>query len=289
MKILLADSGSTKTEWCMIEQDSEGRVAKRVTVHTQGINPVHQDERQVTEIIEQELLPSLGRDAECPTDVFFYGAGCGEMGCELMTTVLRQCLLGAKGRVEVASDLLAAARALCGRHEGVAAILGTGANSCYYDGCDITMNVPPLGYILGDEGSGAVLGKLLVNALLKGDLPQEMLKEFYEETQTDYLYIINKVYRQPLANRFLASLAPFVAAHRHVDAVRKLVVDNFTDFIRKNVAKYDRADLPVNAVGSIAYYFRDELAEALENEGLSLGTVVRAPMEGLVEYHAGKP
>ena len=187
MKILLADSGSTKTEWCMIEQDCEGRVAKRVTVHTQGINPVHQDERQVAEIIERELLPSLGRDAECPADVFFYGAGCGEMGGELMTAVLRQCLPGAKGRVEVASDLLAAARALCGRHEGVAAILGTGANSCYYNGCDIAMNVPPLGYILGDEGSGAVLGKLLVNALLKGDLPQEMLKEFYEETQTDYL------------------------------------------------------------------------------------------------------
>ena len=296
--ILIADSGSTKTDWCVADG---GKVICRVS--TQGINPFHQDEQTISSIIGNELLPvlkdpSLPADAgnvtnngEHTADVFpaiehvcFYGSGCREECVSTMTRVLSRAFPRAK-KIEAHSDLLGAARAVCGAGEGVACILGTGANSCLYDGRRIVMNTPPLGYILGDEGSGAVLGRLFINALYKGGLPAAMLSDFERETGLTMADVIRRVYREPLANRFLASFAPFIHRHISCPAVRAIVVDNFRQFFRRNVVLYGRPDLPVGAVGSIAHHFSAELSEAARAEGFTMGRIVKSPMDGLVEYH----
>jgi N-acetylglucosamine kinase-like BadF-type ATPase len=283
MMKLIADSGSTKTDWTLLTEGGD----QRCRISTQGINPVHQPSAVIRKVLADELLPQL--PADIPSlDVFFYGAGCSGAYADTLSADLKAVLSGSVAQltVHVASDLLAAARALCGRSEGIACILGTGANSCLYDGCDIVGNIPPLGYILGDEGSGAVLGRRFINALYKEELPHSLLQEFLSETALTYADIIDRVYRQPLANRFLASLSTFIHAHLEVEGVRALVVDNFRDFLRKNVAKYRRPELPVHAIGSIAFCYREELQEAVRCEGLTLGTVLKSPMEGLLTYHA---
>ena len=187
----------------------------------------------------------------------------------------------------MASDLLAAARAVCGREPGIACILGTGSNSCYYDGEKVVMNVSPLGYILGDEGSGAVLGKLLVGDVLKKQLPQHLCDKFMKEYNLDYTTIITSVYRKPAANRFLAQFAPFLEHNIEEPAIHDIVFRSFTDFFKRNVASYpDYKKLPCNFVGSIALCEKAVLQEAAEALGITIGTVIKDPMEGLVKYHA---
>ena len=183
------------------------------------------------------------------------------------------------------SDLLGAARSLCRKEAGIACILGTGANSCLYDGERIVRNTPALGYILGDEGSGAVLGRLFVNALYKGQLPATLRKSFEHDTGLDLVTIINKVYREPMANRFLASLSTFIGKHLDCEPLRQLVVQNFRKFFRHNLVAYETSHLPVGAVGSIAWYYREQLAEAAAAEGFRLGTVMQSPMKGLIAFH----
>ena len=273
---LIADSGSTKTDWALV--DDEGSV---LFLHTQGINPIHQGEATITSVLTDELLPQLG--AAKIGQLFFYGSGVRPTEQPLMQRLLAQTT-GALS-VEAHGDLLGAARGLCGHAEGVACILGTGANSCLYDGCRIVMNTPPLGYILGDEGSGAVLGITLLNALYKGVLPVGLRQEFeaqYSLTLTD---VIDRVYRQPLANRFLASLSPFVHAHLQEAAVSDLVVGHFRRFFARNLSAYGRRDLPVSAVGSIAFYYGEQLRQAALAEGYVLGRIERSPLSALVAYH----
>lgn len=277
--ILIADSGSTKTDWCVAYGGSV-----MCSVSTQGINPFHQDEQTISSILREELLTADGNVGKDISQVYFYGSGCREECVPMMTRVLADAFPEAE-RIEAHSDLLGAARAVCGAGEGVACILGTGANSCLYDGCRIVMNTPPLGYILGDEGSGAVLGRLFINALYKGGLPAAVLSDFECETGLTMSDVIRRVYREPLANRFLASFAPFVHRHLSLPAVRAIVVDNFRMFFRRNVVQYGRQDLPVGAVGSIACHFSAELSEAARAEGFTMGRIKKSPMEGLVEYH----
>lgn len=286
MKILISDSGSTKTDWCLLERldGDEFRVSMRTT--TQGMNPVHQERTELVKILEEELLPHLPLESSSEWQCFFYGAGCVGDHAAMLKTILSELLPIKMNKIEVASDLLAAARALCGNQEGIACILGTGSNSCYYNGTDIVDNIPPLGYILGDEGSGAVLGRMFLNALYKGDLPADTREILQKETGLTYVDIINKVYRQPMANRFLASLTRFIAAHMDLKGMRELVIDNFRSFLRKNVLKYGRKDLPVGAVGSVAYYFQEEFYEALMMEECLCGTILQAPMNGLISYHS---
>ena len=289
MSILIADSGSTKTDWCLLRsavgKSPSSTQPPFMRISTQGINPVHQDEVTIQQILNEELLPQLPQDMKL-SEIDFYGAGCVGIYLEKIGKILREALDISLNNIHVFSDLLAAARALCGRSEGLACILGTGSNSCLYNGVDVEMNIPPLGYILGDEGSGAVLGKMFLNALFKEDLPAALKEEFLQQEQLTYTEIIEKVYRQPLANRFLASLSRFIRTHLFVPEVRKLVVDNFQLFINKNIAKYQRPDLCLNAVGSLAFYYQDELAEACRREGIRLGVVLKAPMEGLITYHS---
>jgi N-acetylglucosamine kinase-like BadF-type ATPase len=180
---------------------------------------------------------------------------------------------------------MAAARALCQHEPGIACILGTGANSCLYDGEKIVQNTPALGYILGDEGSGSVLGRRFLNAIFKNPVFADLRDEYLKVSKTTQADIIRKVYNEPMANRYLASLSPFISEHLSIPVVRDLVIDNFCDFFRKNLRPYRRPDLPVHFVGSMAHYFRKELDEAAQQEGYQLGNILQNPIDGLLLYH----
>ena len=251
-------------------------------VHTQGINPFHQTAEEISDILRTELLPQV--DVEQVRSVCFYGSGVRPELEPLMSRLLGDAFPKAEA-VEAHNDLLGAARALCGRKQGIASILGTGANSCLYDGERIMENTPPLGYILGDEGSGAVLGRRFLNALYKGVLSKEMKVCFQEKSGLSMADVIDRVYRKPLANRFLASLCPFIHEHLDDEAVCRLVTDCFRDFFRLNISPYGRPDLPVSFVGSVAWHFGEQLREAARQEGFTVGDVVQSPLEGLLRYH----
>jgi N-acetylglucosamine kinase-like BadF-type ATPase len=276
--ILIADSGSTKTDWALIPQPA---VANASLFTSQGINPFHQDRSVITGILRQELLPQL--NPEGVSCVFFYGSGVRPELEPVMASLLQEVFPQAK-QVEAHSDLLGAARALCGHNYGIASILGTGANSCLYDGKAIIQNTPALGYILGDEGSGGVLGKHFLHELYKGVLSDNIRSEFGQEYGLTMADVIQRVYREPMPNRFLASLAPFIHRHLSDDAVNQIVINNFRDFFRYNIRPYGHPEIPVSCVGSVAWYFRDQLAEAADAEGFTLGTILRSPIEGLIEF-----
>lgn len=283
---LIADSGSTKTDWCLC---NKGSVV--LNIQTQGINPYHQTEEAIEEVLREELLPQLTREsrltAHSSTSIVFYGSGCANAtACNRIKEALFKVL--ATEDVTVHSDLLGAARALCGHEEGIACVLGTGSNSCLYNGKEIIANTPPLGYILGDEGSSAVLGRRLVGDCLKNQLPEALRDEFLAEYQLTQEIILEKVYRQPLANRFLASLTPFLSKHKEVPEVHKLLVESFVDFFVRNVKQYRRPWLPIHFVGSIANAFSAELKVAAESLGMELGTIIQSPIEGLVKYHGSE-
>lgn len=279
--ILLADSGSTKTDWCVVDN---GQSTKEIK--TRGTNPFFQTEDEISQEILTSLVPHL------PTtnieEVFFYGAGCTPEKLSILEVALKRHL-NITGRCEVATDMLAAARSLCGHQPGIACILGTGSNSCAYDGEKITKNVSPLGFILGDEGSGAVLGKTLVGDVLKNQLPQAVINRFHEKFPFTNAEIIDRVYRQKLPNRFLAGFVPFLAENIDEPAVYNLVVDSFRRFLVRNVRQYEGWNtLPIGFNGSIAYYYRRPLEDALKAEGMTLGQIIQTPMEGLVAYHTGR-
>jgi len=254
-----------------------------LSVTTQGINPFHQREEEIERIINDELLPRIeeGRGVE---EVHFYGSGCREELCPMMEGILRRVFPQAE-IVEVASDLLGAARAVCRHKEGMACILGTGANSCLFDGERIVASTPPLGYILGDEGSGAVLGRKFVNAIYKGLLSKELKDIFESELRLTMNDVVHRVYCEPLANRFLASLSPFIHRNLCVEGVRELVVGNFQEFFSRNVAAYGRRDVPIGFVGGMAVHYESELSEAASAEGFRIGCVLDSPIRALSIFH----
>lgn len=273
--ILTADSGSTKSAWIV----TDGRESRGFT--TSGLNPYHTPPDTIRETLAKELLPQTGTEV---SELYFYGAGCTPAKIPEMRGLFSRFFPAA--RIEVESDLLGACRGLCGRSAGIVCILGTGSNSCEYDGQRITANTPPLGYILGDEGSGAALGRAFAADCLKGLLPAGLREEFLAAHGLTQADIIEKVYRQPMANRFLAGFAPFIAAHIHLGEVRQLVKRAFRDFLRRNVAHYDTAGKTINFTGSIAIHFRDVLAEAVAEEGLAMGRTVQSPIGGIAEFHS---
>lgn len=276
--ILIADSGSTKTDWCLVENGEN-----ILRFQTRGTNPFFQTEEEILEEIETGLLPGL-KGVE-PSSVHFYGAGCAfpEKNEIIRRAVSRHLPVP----VEVGSDLLAAARALCGDRPGIACILGTGSNSCQYDGKEIVKNVSPLGFILGDEGSGAVLGKLLIGDVLKDQLPPALKELFLSQYGLTPALIMDRVYRQPFPNRFLAGFSPFILEHLDEPAVWELVTRSFLAFFTRNVKQYDYFDLPVHLAGSVAWYYQTVLKEIAFDLGIRLGTIIQSPMEGLIRYHSG--
>lgn len=281
--ILIADSGSTKTDWCLC---NNGTILQ--SIQTQGINPYHQSEEAIEEVLNKELKSQLMQNSELEVrssySVIFYGAGCANETANNRVKEAIQKVLGVDN-ITIHSDLLGAARALCGHEEGIACVLGTGSNSCLYNGKEIIANIPPLGYILGDEGSSAVLGRRLVGDCLKNQLPEALRQEFLSEYQLTQEIILEKVYRQPLANRFLASLTPFLSKHRDVPEIHTLLVESFVDFFVRNVKQYRRPWLPIHFVGSIANAFNAEVREAAESLGMEVGSTLQSPIEGLVKYH----
>lgn len=274
--IVIADSGSTKTDWCLVE---EGESILRFT--TRGTNPFFQTEEEIRKEIEAGLLPAL--KGLNPTAVYFYGAGCAfPEKNEMIRRAIHRYL---PVLVEVGSDLLAAARALCGDQPGIACILGTGSNSCQYDGKEIVKNISPLGFILGDEGSGAVLGKLLIGDVLKDQLPPALKDQFLSEYELTPALIMDRVYRQPFPNRFLAGFSPFIRKHLDEPAVWEMVTRSFLAFFVRNVKQYDYPDLPVHLVGSVAWHYQSVLKEIAFDLNIRLGTIAQSPMEGLLAYH----
>ena len=277
MKYVIADSGSTKTEWVLVGEEGTQ------TVFTAGINPVHMTAGEIESILNREFTLSV---AEVRV-VWFYGAGCIPAACDDMGEIMRGFFR--TDHVFVGSDLLGAAKGSLGDRPGVACILGTGSNSALYDGGQIVWNVPPLGYVLGDEGSGADLGKRLIGNLLKGLLPKEIEKAFYSEYPLDYTGIIGSVYRQSGANRFLAGFCPFLCKHLDHPAVRSLVERAFADFTERNLLAYEGIrELPVTFTGSVAHYFEEPLRDVLGRYGLTIGKIDRSPVPGLIRYHQMK-
>ena len=275
--ILIADSGSTKTDWVLA---SDGETLWQGK--TQGINPVHQSPDGIHRILEEELLSTL---PSSPVEsLYFYGSGCTPVHIPAMKQLLSNVL--SLHTIEVESDLTGAARSLCGRESGIACILGTGANSCLYDGQHIVQNTPALGYILGDEGSGAVLGRKFMNAIFKNPQLAAVRDDFLKEQQMTMADIIQRVYREPLANRFLASTSLYIGKHLDHPLLRQLVVDNFREFLRGNVVPYQHPELPVHFVGSMASNYPEALKEAAKKENFHVGTIVQSPIEGLVKYHS---
>ena len=274
---LIADSGSTKTHWSLIENAS---IIKNI--FTKGINPFYQSEDEIALELESNLLPELkGINIE---QIFFYGAGCSFPEKKaLVINALGRYFNGVS--IEVESDLLGAARSLFLENKGIACILGTGSNSCFYDGKEIVENVSPLGFILGDEGSGAVLGKTFIADCLKNQLPAELKDKFLKQYELTPAIILDNVYKQPFPNRFLAKFTPFLLENIEEPTIFNIVFDSFDAFFVRNVMQYSLEEVNVGFVGSIAFHFCDTLEIVAYERGIVISEIVQSPMNGLVEYH----
>lgn len=272
--IIIADSGSTKTDWCI----TDGNTATQVT--TAGLNPYFNTDEQIADTVCDALKPFASQPVEA---VYFYGAGCafGEP-CDRIRQGITRVV---DAPVEVCSDLLGAARSACGYEPGIVSILGTGSSSAQYDGERIVRNVPSLGYILGDEGSGAVLGRLWIGDCLKNQVPAALSNEFIERYRLTLPELYDRIYKQPYPNRYLASFVPFLSEHKDEPAVHRLVLNAFKSFWVRNVLQYEPG-LPVHFIGSVAYHFADVLHEAASALSVSIASVEQSPMPGLIRYHA---
>lgn len=276
--ILIADSGSTKTTWALLGEKKELSICE-----TPGYNPYYMEAGVLRKILAENLAMAH-KDAGV-RHIFYYGSGCStDKNCSKVSLALREVFPGAD--IAVSHDLLAAARALLGRTEGIACILGTGANSCAYDGTRITKNVVSLGYMFGDEGSGAYIGKRFLAAYLKGELSETTATAFNDTYHYSLEDILGRVYGAENPSAFMASFMRFLGEHRHSSDIRDLLLASFGDFFRESVSKYDRYDqLPVGFVGSVAYHFSSLLEEAAKPFGISIGRIEKAPMEGLIRFH----
>ena len=275
---LIADSGSTKTEWCLMN----GKQKK--TFLTQGLSPYFLSAEQIGYIIENELKPKLKKVE--PTEIFFYGTGCSNVENKRMVKKAVNKVFNT-AEVSVDHDLMGAARALCGTEKGIACILGTGSNSCYFNGHKIIKNSPGLGYILGDEGSGAYLGKKVIQYFLYNTFDADLMDRFHAKFNTNSDEILTSVYKKPLANRYLASFTIFLAENRGHYMIENIIEDGFNDFFFNHVYKYRESwTLPVHFVGSVAYGFKDVLKEMCRSYELQLGKVIQKPIEGLIKFHS---
>ena len=275
--ILIADSGSTKTEWCLLQDN------KKKKVSTQGLSPYFLNQDQIAEVIQKELLPKMKSAA--PTHIYFYGTGCSNPGNALLVKkALKSHFKSAI--ISVDHDLLGAAKALCGDEKGVACILGTGSNSCYYNGKKIVKNSPGLGYVLGDEGSGAYLGKKVIQYFLYNTFDEDLMERFTSTYQTSSVDILEAVYKQPLPNRYLASFAGFLADNRGHYMIENIIEDGLNDFFFNHIYKYRESwTMPIHFIGSIAFGFKDVLKDLCNSYELQLGKVLQHPMDGLIKYH----
>jgi glucosamine kinase len=274
---LIADCGATKSEWGLVSN------GKSKTIVTQGISPYFLDAGQISAILLKELKPKL-KNIQVD-EIYYYGTGCANPGnAKQVKKAIRQVFAGAF--IEVTHDLLAAARALCGEQKGIACILGTGSNSCYYNGKSIVKNSPGLGYVLGDEGSGAYLGKKVVQYYLYGTFDDELRGRFDVTYLTNTAEILENVYKKPLPNRYLAGFARFLADNRGHYMIENIIEDGLNDFFFSHLCKYNETwNYPVNFVGGVAFGFRDVVEQLCNSYEFELGKILEKPMNGLVDYH----
>lgn len=274
--LLIADSGSTKTTWCLV-----GRDKSTSTCSTGGINPFQSGLEDIVRLLETEFtLPRTGI-----SKIWFYGAGCAFADKNRIVADALSQYFGT-AEIHINSDLLAAAHSLCGNQPGIACIMGTGSNSCYYNGNEIVQNVSPLGYVLGDEGSGNALGKKLLSDILKNQLPEEIRNVFFDAYRVTTGEILDNIYRNPFPNRYLAQYAKFVAAHISYPEMQALASNCFREFFQRNVMQYEAAKhLPVHFTGSIAFHFGEVIKKTAGDFGLTVGDISQEPMPGLIEYH----
>lgn len=277
MTKLIADSGSTKCEWCLINN------GKKKTIYTQGISPYFLSKDDIIVLIQKELLPKLKNVVV--DEIYYYGTGLGNIN-NVKTIKLALKKVFPTTKIEAENDLLAAARGLCGKEKGIACILGTGSNSCYYNGKKIVKNSPGLGYVLGDEGSGAYLGKKVIQHFLYNTFDEELMSKFNATYQTDKIEILEAVYKKPLPNRYLAAFTQFLAENRGHYMIENIIEDGLNEFFFNHLYKYRETwSLPINFVGSVAFGFKDVLQDLCNCYELELGKVLKKPMDGLIIYH----
>jgi glucosamine kinase len=274
---LIADSGATKAEWCLLNN------GKKKILFTQGISPYFLNTDQIAELVSKELAAKIkGLTVE---HIFYYGTGCANIeNAKNIKKSLQRVFPEAK--INVNTDLMAAARAVCGREKGIASILGTGSNSCYYNGKIIVKNSPGIGYALGDEGSGAYLGKKVLQYYLYNTFDEDLRARFDAKFVTTASEILDNVYKKPLPNRYLASFTLFLAENRGHYMIENIIEDGLNDFFFQHLCKYAEVwKYPVNFVGSVAFGFKDVIKELCHSYEFELGKILKNPMEGLIEYH----
>ncbi len=275
--ILVADSGSTKTEWKVVDERKAGE-----SMFTSGINPFFLNSGQIHSILRKELPSLEGSKFEY---AYFYGSGCNS---EARENTIRKAIgeFFSLKEIFVGSDLLGAARSLCGREPGIACIIGTGSNSCYFDGKSIIANVSPLGYILGDEAGAAVIGRKLISGVLKKQVPEKVNKLFFETYKITPAEIQENVYMKPFPNKFLGQFAKFISANIQIPELQEIIISCFDDFIKRNILQYPESKIfPVHFTGSIAWHFRPFLEDLLRENNLKPGIITLSPMTGLIKYH----
>lgn len=276
MSILIADSGATKTEWYYRNQGNT------TTVQTEGLNPYYHSTEGISGIIAKEVLPQIAAEAD---SIYFYGAGCDS---KEKKAIIRKAVQEhfSTAAVQVNHDLLAAARACFGDEPGIACILGTGSNSCLYNGTEIVEHIPSLAFILGDEGSAAYFGKQLINKYFRDELPDDLQSDLTEEHNMSLNHITTNLYDGMQKSRFIASYGAFLGEHAQHPYIKKMLYKGFENFISRIVARYSNAEnYEVRFIGSVAYAHQQMIKEILQEHNLTPGLFIRHPMERLVEYH----
>jgi N-acetylglucosamine kinase-like BadF-type ATPase len=277
--ILIAESGSSKTDWCLIDQ---GKLLRKVS--SIGLNPYFVDANKIRDVISSTIMPILN-PADPVSDIHFYGAGCST---HKLCSIVKQGLLThfPTAGIYVYSDMIAAARALCGEGPGFVIILGTGSNSCAYAEGRIVEQTPSLGYVLGDEGSGTDLGKKLLKAYCYKELSPDLLRSFESKFELTEDLILESIYKKSQPNRFIASVVPFIAENLN-DDLKKMVSDSFESFLNQHIKKYKALpkSTPLYITGSVAWVFADILQAEIQKQGFTFGKILQSPLEGLIEYH----
>lgn len=274
---LIADSGATKTVWRLLGDK------KSYTFQSSGISPYHMTKEEILQLLKNELPAAIMKKPV--SYVYYYGTGCKTSSKAAIVSKAVSSLFPA-AKVKVTHDLMGAAIATCGKKSGIACILGTGSNSCYFNGKRIVSNSPGLGYVLGDEASGAYFGKILVQHFLYKKFDKQLEKSFMEEFKTDKNKILHHVYRESFPNRFLANFAKFLSHHRGHYIIENIIEDGLRDFLGTHLTAYPQSyKVPVHFVGSIAFHFKDKIAELCNMYGFTLGVVLKDPIEGLAHYH----
>ena len=276
--MIIADSGSTKTDWRLVDKKGLVSIQK-----TSGLNPAVND---VT-YIEKEIKHTFSEQADNQKveKVFYYGAGCwNESACGIVKKAINKVF--PNSAITVESDLLGAARALCGHQEGIACILGTGANSCHFDGHQVLDQIPALGYIIGDEGSGADLGKRLLSAYFYRELSLPIAEKLKSRYALSKAQLLDHVYKKSNANSYLASFVPFILQEKTDPVIRQIIYTSLNTFVERQLLKYQGIKkLPVHFVGSVAYLLQNELLSILDKHQLLSGKILQKPIDGLIVYH----